>query len=596
MKKLIKNVVLAGLFVAALSFTSCQEEFEEINGGTDEQENFEAGSNTAELIINTTSNDGSFDNIVDGASCVAIQFPYTVDVGGIQITIDAREDLHMIEEIFDEFDDDLDELEILFPITITLADFTEIVIENKEQLRELAEQCLEGGGDDDIECIDFVYPLTLFTFDINDQQTGTVEVNSDRELRHFFNGLEDDQIVSLDYPVTLKKYDGTEIVVNSNAELAAALERAKTECDEDDDDDFNDDDFDEERFDFCLTECPWKVVEVRRNAMDQTPQYVGYVLDFFENGEVNVIIEGDMVVSGTWSVTFTDRGPLMTLEIPDLVDFNLEWLVYEIGDHTIKLYSDDGNKIILRQLCDDDESGTEPDTLREILKECEWIIKRVKLQDEPIRRLLGYEFKFLPEGVATLSNGDVVSEGTWEIGYNEEQVLALLITFGDEPAVNFNWPLRELKDDRLKFAVEEIDYELILQRVCDDNSDDGDVVEIRNIMMGGAWNVAMLETVTNDGSTAVGTMEYAGYDFYFNMMHQVQVDENDNPIITGLWRVIRNHDGHLVFYLNFGDDSAPFDDLTEPWYVTEVSADRIELVYEDENIPSKVLVFERNNG
>ena len=306
MKKLIKNVVLAGLFVAALSFTSCQEEFEEINGGTDEQENFEAGSNTAELIINTTSNDGSFDNIVDGASCVAIQFPYTVDVGGIQITIDAREDLHLIEEIFDEFDDDLDELEILFPITITLADFTEIVIENKEQLRELAEQCLEGGGDDDIECIDFVYPLTLFTFDINDQQTGTVEVNSDRELRHFFNGLEDDQIVSLDYPVTLKKYDGTEIVVNSNAELAAALERAKTECDEDDDDDFNDDDFDEERFDFCLTECPWKVVEVRRNAMDQTPQYVGYVLDFFENGEVNVIIEGDMVVSGTWSVTFTD--------------------------------------------------------------------------------------------------------------------------------------------------------------------------------------------------------------------------------------------------------------------------------------------------
>ena len=110
---------------------------------------------------------------------------------GIQITIDSLEDLELIEEIFDEFDDDEDVLEILFPITITLADFTEVVIESKEALRELAADCREGGDDDDIECIDFVYPITLFTFDIDGQQAGSVTINSDMELRRFFKDREE---------------------------------------------------------------------------------------------------------------------------------------------------------------------------------------------------------------------------------------------------------------------------------------------------------------------------------------------------------------------------------------------------------------------
>lgn len=586
MKKLINNLLYAGLVVMALNFTSCQEEFEEVAGGND-QETITANSSTAELIEKTSSNDGSFDNIVDGASCFALKFPYTVEVNGIQITIDSREDLHTIEDIFDEVDVDEDILDIIFPITITLADFTEIVIENKEQLRELAAQCIEGGGDDDIECIDFVYPITLFTFDINNQQTGEVSVNSDEELRKFFAGLEDNDLVSIQFPLTLKKFDGTEIVVDSNGELANALEMAKEECDEDDDDDFNDDDFDEERFDFCLTQCPWEVREVIRDNQSQTDQYLEYIMTFAEDGTVTVKDREGGVLNGTWASSFTERGPLLTLEFDTLVDFNLEWLVYEIGDHTIKLYSDDGNKIILKQLCEDDPGEVPgPETLREILKECEWIIKKVKNQGEEIDRLLGFEFKFLPEGVVTLSNGITTSEGTWEIGYNNDQVLSLLITMGDEPGVSFEWPLRDLNNTRLRFEVEEIDYELVLLRVCDDNAGDGDVPEIRNIMMGGAWNVAMYKE--NDMDM---TSEFAGMDFNFSTMHQVEVSVNDDPIAAGVWRVLRNHDNELKFFLNFGDE-AVLGELTDDWYINSVEANRIELIHEDEN-STDTLVFEK---
>ena len=64
-------------------------------------------------------------------------------------------------------------------------------------------------------------------------------------------------LIGIDFPLTLKKYDGSEIVVNSNAELALALENAKDECDEDDDDDYNDDDFTEERLDAYLVSLPF---------------------------------------------------------------------------------------------------------------------------------------------------------------------------------------------------------------------------------------------------------------------------------------------------------------------------------------------------
>lgn len=586
MKKLISNFFYTGLFLLALNFTACQDEFEEV-GGPQEQETIIANSNTAQLIQKTSAKDGSYDNIVDRASCFAVKFPYTVEVNGIQITIDSKEDLHTIEEIFDELEDDDDILDIIFPITITLSDFSEIVIQSKDQLEEMARDCLEGGDDDDIECIDFVYPITLFTFDVNNQLSGEVQIESDEQMRKFFAELEDNALVSIDFPITLKKYDGTEIVVENNTALAAALSNAKDDCDEDDDDDYNDDDFTEERLDAYLVECPWEVREVIRDDVDQTGQYFEYLMTFAEDGTVVVKVASGNTINGTWSTSQSDHGPLLTLEFDTLVDFNLEWVVYEIGEGKIKLYAEGGNRIVLKQRCDiNPGEEPDPDTLRAILSECEWIIKKVKNQGEEIERLLGYEFKFMAEGVVTLSNGVSTSEGTWEIGLNSQLVLSLMITMGDEPGVSFEWPLRDLANDRLKFDVEDIGYELILQRVCNDNADDEDVAEIRNIMMGGPWMVAQYKENNEDL-----TSEYATMEFNFDTMHQVGVSINDDPIAEGLWRVLRNHDGVLKFYLNLGAEGS-LGELTEDWYINMVEANRIELVHEQEN-STEILVFEK---
>ena len=552
----------------------------------DTEQTIVANSTTAKLIENTSSNDGSFDNIVDGASCFAINFPYTVEVNGITITIESEEGLELIEEIFDELEDDEDILDIIFPITITLGDYTEITINGKEDLRALAEQCIEGGDDDDIECIDFVYPITLFTFDANKEQTGSVTVESDRELRRFFAGLDEDDLIGIDFPITLVKYDGTEIRVENMMQLVDAIERAKDACDEDDDDDYNDDDFSQERLENLLVECPWLINEVQRDDMDQSGQYIDYVMNFTENGEVVVKDRMGNSLSGTWSTRVAEHKVLIKLEFDVLVDFNLEWMVYELSEGKIKLYAEGGNKIIMYSACD--LFNTTPDTLREILKECSWIIKKVKNQGEEIERLLGFEFNFLPEGVITLSDEVTVSEGTWEITTNEQGRLVMAITMGNEPGVSFEWPLSDLRNDRLKFEVEEVDYELVLQRVCDDNNADGDVPEIRNIMMGGQWIVAQYK---DDGVDE--TVDFNGYSVSFMADHQITLYEGTEAFGDGLWRVLRNSDHKLKVYLNFGEE-LPFNELTDDWTLVSITNDRIELkdVSGDDG-SEDILVFEK---
>lgn len=583
MKKLVNNILRFTLVVLVLSLTSCQEEFEDIGG---DPETIDASSSTAALIKQTSSNDGSYDNIVDGASCFAVQFPYTVSVNNVEVTIDSESDLEVIEEIFDSLDDDEDILDIIFPITITLSDYSEINIENQSALEELAFECLEDGLDDDIECIDFVYPITLFTFDINNQQTGEVTVEGDFGMRRFFAELGHDDLVSIQFPVTLKKYDGTEIVVNNNNELADTLEYARDICDEDDDNDYNDDDFTEAEVDALLVSCPFEVREVIRNEVNNTEQYFERLMVFNEDGTVTY--HGSATASGTWSTSQTDNGVLLTLEFETLVDFSLEWYVYNLEEGAIKFYKDNGNRIVLRKRCDiEPNPEVNREALISLLQECEWIVKKVKNQGEEIERLLGYEFKFDLDGTVTLGDGVTVTEGTWDIGFNSQLQLSLMITMGVEPDVSFEWPLVDLLDSRLKFKIEETDQEMILLKVCDDSADDGDVSEIRNTLMGGAWSVTLYQEGELDY-----TASYTGMDFNFQAVHQLQVSVNADPIANGLWRVLRDSEEGLKLYINF-DTMDELAELTEDWKFVSMTATRIELKDESGDGTIKTLVFEK---
>ena len=186
-KNYFTRALLLSVLLFSLSFYSCQEELIEII--QEEPENLiEENSEIATLLQKTAMNDGSKDNIIDNSSCFNVVLPVHIFVNGLEIIVDSEEDFEVIEGIFDEFQDDDDEVEFAFPITIVLADFTEVVIENKEELQTYMEQCTDG-EDDDIECIDFVYPIEFSLFNSSFNLIDTKTVYSDKELYRFVRNI-----------------------------------------------------------------------------------------------------------------------------------------------------------------------------------------------------------------------------------------------------------------------------------------------------------------------------------------------------------------------------------------------------------------------
>ncbi|MFS4416978.1 hypothetical protein [Maribacter sp. 2307ULW6-5] len=579
MKSFFSNTLYLGFLMLLMGLGACQNEIEEISTG-DEPEAILANSNTALLVQQATTKDGSFDNIVDGTSCFDIKFPYTIKVNGLEITITGKESLELVEAILDELDSDNDLLEIFFPITLTAGDYSEISIGSLDALQELAEECLEGGEDEDIECIDFVYPVTLFTFDVALEKTGNTTVESDKQLRRFFANLDDDDLVSFDFPIALKKYDGTEITVNNNMELARAIDSARDACDEDDDNDYNDDDFDADELDGYLAECRWSVKRFTRNDQDRFAEYRNYTIQFKAEGTVTVT-NGDTQFTGSYQTTVNQEGALLTMTIEGLEDFTLSWRLYEMNEDRIKLFNGESNRVVLETFCGVDHDGSDnggtpslPAILANELQKCPWVIDGLTLQNEALDRVFANTLTFGPEGALQLGMGQNATTGTWEVTEKANKRLFLNMVLEEEPGLTLEWPLKHADNGKMVFKKDEFGHELEIIRVCEP---DEEITNINALMLEGEWEVA---SYIDEGENETTT--FSGYGFTFDAFGEMTLKEGNDPFAKGLWNAFRDDRKEAMVYLNFGD-IIPLQELTEEWTFLGAGEDTIELKYVDGN-------------
>ncbi|GAA4959114.1 hypothetical protein GCM10023315_03360 [Algibacter aquimarinus] len=547
-------------------FTSCQDEVIEITE-PNETETLVAESTLTNLISATSIMDGSADNIIDNASCLSVQLPITVIVKGLEITVDSREDFKVIEAIFKEFDDDDDRLDIVFPITIILANHDEVVIENRDALEELIEECRgENEEDDDIECIDFQYPISFSVYNRDFQVINVVTIESDRELYKFIKRVTGAEklLASLNFPVTMELADGTEIVVNNNIELQRVIEEAKDVCDEDDDNDYGDDDFTKERLDEYLKNCPWVVYEFKRFNQDNTEQYKEYALNFKEDNVVVMRARGGDLLTGTWSTRVTDRGALLKLEFDNIVDFTLEWVVYDIEDGKIKLFEVDGNRIIMKRNCDVVIDITK-ERIANYLQECLWRITRLNIEGvDNEKEYIGTPFKFLSDNVVKLRVNGEDLQGTYEIGVRNAGFI-LQITLDGRPDLKLEWLINFLEPGLIKLV--NANNQMILTRFCPDGDEDIDY--IGDVLTNGEWEVALYED-----QDANETENYDGYVVGFNENGMLFAEGNGNDF-RGSWLAYRNEG--LFLGLNFRTQDEPFSELKHRWKIVEITPNRIEL-------------------
>ncbi|WP_456376029.1 hypothetical protein, partial [Lutibacter sp.] len=272
--KTVSKFLLVSLSI--IVFISCQTEINSIEQSP-EGETLNAETGVATLVQRTVSQDGSKDNIIDKANCITVSLPVTVLANGVEIIVENESDFELIEQVFDAFDDDNDVLEIVFPIVITLSDYTEITINNIGELQNFASECKgENEIDDDIECVDFVYPITLSKYNKNSQLIETFTVNNDMQFYATINHLDNSNIISINFPITMKLYDGTEEIINNMEELGNLMKDAEFMCDEDDDNDYDDDDCmhcTESQISALLQTCSWNVHKIIINDVDKTAQY-----------------------------------------------------------------------------------------------------------------------------------------------------------------------------------------------------------------------------------------------------------------------------------------------------------------------------------
>lgn len=318
-----------------------------------------ANSNVAALMQRTSLNDGSNDNIVDQANCFNIQFPFTVIVNGNEIVVNSEQDFEDIEDILDEFEDDNDTVVIQFPVTIILADFTEIVINNESELDNYAEDCNdENEFDDDIECLDFQYPITASIFNTNNELIDTISITSDNELHDFIEDLNDTIIASIQFPITVILLDGTVITIENLMALETIIEQYSDTCDEDDDYDYNDDDCNNctpDLFITTLTDCsPWIIDKLERNDEDLEDNYIGYDFTFYADNTIEVVWGGSTAY-GTWSASGTGNNIEVIINIPGLPDCNANWLLHEIeeepGETKIDLRLNNDDRMVYESDC-----------------------------------------------------------------------------------------------------------------------------------------------------------------------------------------------------------------------------------------------------
>ncbi len=523
------------LFILCLiSFSSCQKEVIEITTSQREQ-TLVPNSTLTTLIVDAVTLDGSVDNIIDKANCLEVRLPVTVTVNGTNVEIRTKDDYAVIEEIFDRFNNDIDRLDITYPIKVFTNDFQEKEIRNESELQELVGSC--GGEneiDSDIECIDFIYPISISVFNTDFDIVDSKTINNDANLFNFLKDLDESTIASIKYPISLVKADGTRIIVNDNDQLENEIEAARDSCDEDDDFNFNDDDPDYCNVDFvtqALERCIWKITEHSTN-----PLLENFNLRFSNDFTFTVNSNGTIQGFGQWSVEESTNSNVLNLS-SNLSDFNGTWTISECGDSFIEI-SNGIDTIKMQKEC----PNFETDQVRDILTtNCNWIITDFVDNGNTITdQFTDFKFNFNSDETFELTDGlNNIFPGDWEVTSNQ---------FGNV-VLNLSSTFTEIADEYFVASLE-ADKVLIqsnsgktikLQKECDRNNG------IDIAILSCKWKILKLEKDMNDLTSNYETYRFKFFDDGSFLFYSDTVNGFDYYI--GTWLVVNDANGNQESFL-----------------------------------------------
>lgn len=444
--KFLKSTFL--LLTTVLILFSCRTEEIQIIDPPKENALIE-NSPVVNLMSKTVLRDGSHDNIIDKASCLSIKLPVTVIANSTEITINNEDGYEEIEDIFNLFDDDVDTVEIVYPVTVILSDYSTITINSDAELEELAGDCKgENEEDDDIECIDFEYPFSASVFNENNDLILTITIENDEELYKLIQDLKDYDAVTINFPIKVKLQGETVITINNLEELKDAIESVADSCDEDDDNDFDDDDCEScstNQLKEIFAQCEeWRVDKLEINDQEFEDDYVGATFYFRDNFTVKIIKNGD-IFEGTWEASGEGNEIKVTINVDGFNQFNKTWFLHEISEYQGEVKVDlrlGEDRLRFESFCNN--GNTTGDDLSNALTEQDglWVVEQYLDNDvDETADFAGYDFYFFASGEVKAKTTTTQDFGMWK-SLNDATKFFLEFTT--------NEVLKELNDDDWK--------------------------------------------------------------------------------------------------------------------------------------------------
>ncbi|WP_111660897.1 hypothetical protein [Olleya aquimaris] len=528
---------------------SCQNEETNISN-PQQDEIIDSNSLTANLMTRTALNDGSTDNIIDYANCLEVVLPVTVTANGVTITIESYTDYNALEALLDAFTNDADQVVITFPITVILSNYTELVINSQQELEAQIENCNgENEYDDDIECIDFQYPISFSIYNTDFQVIETITINNDEALYNFLQSLNGPVLASLNFPVTLVLATGETIEVNSNQELEVAISEAEDDCDEDDDYDYNDDDdCTEAAIELALKECLWEIT-----TYNNTNVFNDYYIDFDSNyGFVVYDLSGNIIHDGTWAISENSVGEFIIEFNTNWQDLNGAWSIENCNDTDEYNLVNIQSTMQIQQVCD-----ANPSSLGCL--EANAIVMCDDNND-------GVEVFNLYEGLSDINgctiNSPVAVSYHLTIADAETNVnpLSSVTSFTNTINPQVIYVRVEVVNNPSQFEILEI--ELILE----DCSTPCEASDVETYLQTCIWN-----TVNLDGSDNL-----IGFDLDFNANHDLAItNTSTNATYSGYWNVSTTATGNIL--LELANINGPnIQAISGYWDLVDCDTDRLQ--------------------
>ncbi|HPW97825.1 MAG TPA: hypothetical protein PK218_04630 [Flavobacterium sp.] len=313
-----------------ISIIGCQKEEETII--QDDTQTFTSSSALSGLLLRTSQFPTAFDNVLDSSSCFSVQLPVTVIVNNQQIVVSNQLDYQLVQNAINQFSNDDDIVNFVYPITIVYQNFQTQILQNSNDLDDVLDECDEDDGFDEIDCININYPIVLNIYDSNNQVANTITITSNSMLFNFLSNTNSSTLLAVVFPISVTNSNGQNVVINNNAELENFIEDSISDCDDDSNGGSNNTTLTQ-----IFTSGTW-YISYFFDDVDETNYFNGYNFTFNSNGS-SLAIKNSNTISGTWNIYNDSGAEKIELSFDGLLLDEIEddWRIIEYTPTLIKL-------------------------------------------------------------------------------------------------------------------------------------------------------------------------------------------------------------------------------------------------------------------